>query len=148
MRLWRLEVQGRGWNWTEMITGDKCWWPEVHVDFFKCQFSIKKILNHTKPKFYYNSHNDCIDRFVSRMQFSTGSSLVQRDRLDMACGRFTAAPHSTWAICCSLLPKLSILCSVTPQLPYQQHPNLPTVKLIWAWCVLAPEQWIECGLQV
>lgn len=29
---WRLE--GRGCNWT----GDKYWWTEIYVDFFKCQF--------------------------------------------------------------------------------------------------------------
>lgn len=90
---------------------------------------------------------DCVDRFVSRMQFSTGSSLAWRGRFDVTCDTFIAALHSAWAIHLSLLPRLSRLHSVT-QLPCQQHPNLPTVKLIWAWYVLKPEQWIECGLQV
>lgn len=61
------------------------------------------------------------------MQFSTGvetypSTLVE----DMAYDIFIAA------ICLGLLPKLpyAMFCPC-PQLPCQQHPNPPTVKLLW-----------------
>lgn len=52
----RLEVQRRGWNWTEVITGDKYLRPEIYIDFFKSQFSIKWILDHMRPRFYKNFH--------------------------------------------------------------------------------------------
>lgn len=118
------------------MTRNICWFLQVSV-FNKTEYWIIQGL-------------DFIIKILSLswMQFTTGSSLVWRDRLDMACDMFIAAPHSAWAIHLSLLPKLSILRSVTPQLPCQQYPNLPAVKLIWVWCVLKPEQWIVCGLQV